>query len=43
MNPKCNKKIQRKIFKYTKIYKIINMQITKQLKEKIFSSNMKKG
>lgn len=43
MQPKCNKKIQRKIFKYTKIYKIINMQITKQLKGKIFSLNRKKG
>lgn len=28
--------MQRKIFKYTKTYKIINMQITKQLKEKYF-------
>lgn len=25
MQPKCNKNIQRKIFKYTKIYKITNM------------------
>lgn len=43
MQPKCKKTIQRKIFKYTKIYKIINMQITKQLKGKVFSLNRKKG
>lgn len=41
-NPSAIKNTKENIQIY-KIYKIINMQITKQLKGKIFSLNRKKG
>ena len=42
MQPKCKKNTKENIQIY-KIYKIITMQITKQLKGKIFSLNRKKS